>query len=149
MNLKRFFLTVMLALGLLLPSVAGAAESIQRSTDEKGTIQIRTGGAAEKEKAGEKDGNLMGPAELAAPGQASSGGQAPPGLLPRHSRRSYGPAAEARQKAFEQAHPNLISPSVETQPNLTPAPSEVKAPPAPAPKAPAVQPESPPVPESR
>lgn len=144
MNLKRSFMTVMLALGLLLSSVAGAAESIQRSTDEQGTIQIRTRGPAKKEKAGEKEAT-----GLVAPGQVSPEGQAPPGLLPPHSRRLRGPAAEARRKAFEQAHPDLIQPSRETQPNLTPAPSAVKTPPTPAHKTPAVQPESPPVPESR
>ncbi len=134
MSLKSI-LTVMLALGLLLPSVTGAAESVQRSTDEKGTIHIKTGG--EKAKAGEKEGAPSGPG---APGQVSAGEPAAPvaPVTPPQSRRPRGAAAEARQKAFEKAHPDMIKGRPKAQ---QPQPA--------APGAPAAQPEQPPVPESQ
>ena len=149
MNLKRSFLTVMLALGLLLPSVVGVTGSIQNSTDEKGIIHIRTVGPAEKGNPDGKDSNLKAPAEPGVPGQVNSGEQEPLGLVTPQSRRSRaGRAAEARQKALEKARPNLIPPSKETEANLTPAPPGAKAAAEPAPEAPAAQLEHPPAPDS-
>jgi hypothetical protein len=102
MDLRRVFLTAMLALGLLLPVGAATAEGIQRSIDEQGTIRIDNTGPAKKEKAGETDGEVKAPAAPVTPEQP------PPGLTPPSARRPYGPEAEARRKAFEEAHPNLI-----------------------------------------
>jgi hypothetical protein len=109
MDIRRVLLTAMLVLGLLLPVGAAAAERIQRYTDQQGAIRIDNTGPAKREKAGETDGEVKAPAEPVTPTQASLEAQAPPGLLPPHSRRSRGgPEEEARRKAFEEAHPNLI-----------------------------------------
>jgi hypothetical protein len=149
MNLKSLFLTGALALGLLFPPMAGATqETIKSTTDETGKIQIRTPSPAdkEKEKAGEK--GEQGAEEKAQPEkevkkQYPPREEAPPGLYPPTSRRPQGPAAEARRKAFEKAHPNLVKPPGET-PQETPALPEGQTPAAPV--APQGQPERPPAP---
>jgi hypothetical protein len=134
MKLTRM-VTMVLALGLLLPPLAGATEPVKSATDEKGVIHIGAGTTAPKEKAGdtEKKGE-----EKAQPGKAATETAAPPaapppGLYPSHSRRLSGPAAEAKRKAFERAHPNLVPHAQQAQ---TPAPKPPMPQPA-QPQAPA------------
>jgi hypothetical protein len=142
MNLKRSFLTVTLALGLLLPSLAGADESIQRSVDEKGTIRIRSTGSAGKEKAGAQGGEVKSTPEQAGAKEAPPRPEARPGFLPPTSRRSRGGFdPEARRRAFERAHPNLGRPPQAPQPQQPPTPPAAQAPPAPL--APPAQPPAP------
>ncbi len=124
MDSRRDFLLVMLALGVMFLPGAAAAEGIQRSVDQQGTIHIGKPGPASEKMAGE----VKAPSGPVAPNQGP-----PPGFTPPKTRRPYGPEAEARRKAFREAHP--------------PPPPRASAPKAPAPKAPPTQLEQPGPPE--
>jgi hypothetical protein len=133
MNLATSFVAILLALGLLLPSLAGANEPVNRSVDDKGTIHIGTDSKAGKEKAGDQAGEAKAQSGSAAQKQATPPEPPPPGLIPSHSRRLRGPAAAARRQAFEKAHPDLVPARPVTPAPQTPAP---KAGPQPAPPPP-------------
>jgi len=99
MALRKAFMMVMLALGLLLLPGAAASQGIKHSIDQQGTIHIGNTGPAGQEKAGD----VKAPSAVKPPSAPVSPEQAPPGLLPPHSRRSRGgPGGEAprRPKAF-------------------------------------------------
>jgi hypothetical protein len=108
MNLATSCVTILLALGLVLPSVAGASEPIKRSIDDQGTIHIGTDNSARKAKAGEQAGEATAPPRPATRKQAAPAGPPPPGLMPSQARRLRAPEAEARRQAFEKAHPGLV-----------------------------------------
>ncbi len=88
MTLKITWLPALLALGLLLWAGNAAAERIQRSTDQQGTIHIGNAPAAGQEKAGDQKTGSQ-PAEVKdQPPAATPAEPPPPGLLPSHSRRA-------------------------------------------------------------
>ncbi len=111
MNPIRYWCTTVVALGLLLSPLPGAAGSVERSTDDQGVIHISSGGSGNKQKGGEQ----KSPSDSDTQAATSGGEEPPPGMLPSHQRRSRpGPSAEARERAFKRAHPNF-APSNETQ----------------------------------
>lgn len=126
MSQKRAFLTVILVCGLLWPPGAPAAERIERSTDEKGTIRIGNAPPASQEKAGEvKDEGKAG--EVKAPAKPVAPEPEPPGLKPPSSRRTYGPDAEARRKAILEKRQSL--PPQAPAPEAPPARGKPQPPP--------------------
>jgi hypothetical protein len=125
MNLTTSFMTILLVLGLVLPPLAGANESVKSSIDEKGTIHIGTGSSAEKAKAGEKAGVAHAQPGSATLKQAVPAEPPPPGLMPPSQARRRGSAVEARRKAFQKAHPELVPARPQTPAPQKPAPKEV------------------------
>jgi hypothetical protein len=123
----RAVLTVIPALSLLILPGAAAAEKIHQSTDEQGTIRISNAPSAGKEKGSEEKAEGKAGEVKAQHGVPAPEGP-PPGLNPHKSRRPYGPEAEARRKAFEKAHPNLV-PGTPTPPGQ-PEPAPPGAPPS-------------------
>ncbi len=103
MNAIRALILAVLAWSLLLLPGAAAAQGVQSSTDEKGTIRIGNTGPTQ-EKSGEvKPGEPKATAVKAPSGQAATE-PPPPGLMPPSSRRPYGPAAEARRQRIMERH---------------------------------------------
>ncbi len=107
MTLLKSLMLGLLAGSLLFLPGAAAAQGVQSSTDDKGTIHIGNTGPASKEKSGavKPEGQAGEPkgAEKQAGGLRAPSGQTateppPPGMVPPASRRQYGPAAEARKK---------------------------------------------------
>ena len=120
MILRRVFLLVMLALGLLLLPGAAAAERIERSTDQQGTIHIGNTGPASQGITG----------EVSAPPGPVAPEQGPPGISRRSTRRPYGPEAEARRRAILErrqslsAAPEAPAPPAPVEPPLPPEPPQ-------------------------
>ncbi len=77
MNLRRIFLPVILAWAVLFLGAATAADRVERSTDEQGTIHIGVKPPAKQEKTG----------EVRLPYDPVTGTGTPPGILPPSSRR--------------------------------------------------------------
>jgi len=121
MVFRRAFMMVMLTLGLLLLPGAAAAEKIQRSTDQQGTIHIGNTGPAGQEKAGEAKAEEKAGAEKAQSGTMAPGQEPPPGLIPPKSRRHYGPEAEARRKALLERRQSQPAAPAATAPEAPPA----------------------------
>jgi hypothetical protein len=126
MTLLRTLMLAMLAWAWLLPPGAVAAERVQRSTDEQGTIRIGNISPASEEKAGAKAGEVKAPSGPVAPGQ-----EPPPGFAPPVSRRPYGPEAEARRKAILERRQSLA-----TAPEAPALPPPAQPEPPPPPKSP-------------
>lgn len=148
MNLQKALFPGLLALWLLLPAGGAAAERVQRSTDQQGTVHIGNPSPAKQETAGEvkappagqeKAPDQQGKAgEVSAPPGPAAPAQPPPGLLPSHSRRTrFGPGGEII--------PRPVSPTLSHSPSAPPPPQ----PGVPAPKTPPAKPERPSSPESR
>lgn len=99
MSIARTFLPAILALGLLLPGAA-AAQNVQNSSDEKGTIHIgNKGPVSDVKSAGEgKAGDVKAQSEAVASKEE-------PAAPKRLSTRPSGREIEKRRKAFREVFP--------------------------------------------
>ncbi len=134
MILLRVFMAVILALAVLYLGAATAADGVERSTDEKGTIHIGVKPPAKQEKAG----------AMGLPFDPITGQGTPTGTVPPTSRRGRGgPDESVRQKAFEQAHPDMAESMREAETRKQQATEASSAQPEQPPpsEAPAAQPE--------
>jgi len=103
MDSRRDFLLVMLALGVMFLPGAAAAEGIQRSVDQQGTIHIGKPGPASEKMAG----------EVKAPSGPVSPEQGPKAIR----RRSLSSQKEVRRKAIlGEAHSLRQAPEPEAPP---------------------------------
>jgi hypothetical protein len=120
MFLRRAFMTVMLASGLLLLCGTVTAESIERYTDQHGTMHIRNPRQSNQKKAGEVKAEGKAGQDKAPSGPAASNQEPSPGLIPSTSRRPYGPEAEARRKAILERRQSPPPPSAASIPKVPP-----------------------------